>query len=104
MARVHLICRGGLHLRPIKFPLFESGYWDIGMAEAQRLLGGMLFLHERKSEPSYFGGTVRDVRLARSDEGFDGRIVFTILSQREGKNAKWEGADHAMAWTSGVLD
>jgi len=104
MASLHLICRGGLHLRPTRFPEFESGFWDLTEADAARLVGGRIYFHETKNSPSYFGGDVRTYRVAGPEEELPGRIVFTILSRADGKSAAWEGASHAMAWSGGVVE
>lgn len=104
MGSIHLICRGGLHLHPTAFPVFDSGFWDLSEADAERLVGGMLYLHETKASPSYFGGVVRGFRVAGSDELAPGRIVFSVESTREGKGVAWKGAAHSMAWTGGLVD
>jgi hypothetical protein len=84
---------------------YLSGYWDIPLAEAQTLVGGMLFLHEAKAKPSRFGGKVLSVEQVRMEEfAHKNRIVFKILSLLEGRGAKWRGADHAMASYGRILD
>jgi hypothetical protein len=103
MASLHLICHGGLHLRTVKFPVFETGFWDLSESDAASLEGGMLFLHETKSRQSYFGGRVQAHRVAGPGEEMPGRIVFTVESTIEGKGAPWAGASHAMAWSGGLV-
>ncbi len=103
MTSLHLICRSGLHLLPTKFPVFESGFWDLSADDAKRLVGGSLFLHETKSRPSYFGGTVLSWRVTEANEPYPGRIVFEVCSTASGKGAKWKGAAHAMAWSGGIV-
>ncbi len=102
--RRHLICRDRLYLTATAHPQFESGFWDIPEAQARALVGGMLYLHQTKAERSYFGGQVLRYRVAGPDEVMPGRIVFTALSQQEGKDMAWEGASHGMAWDSGHLE
>ncbi len=104
MPRRHVICRDQLYLRATAHPQYESGFWDIPEAQARALVGGMLYLHQTKAEPSYFGGQVMGYRVAGPDEVLPGRIVFTVLSQKEGKSMAWEGASHGMAWDSGHLE
>ena len=103
----HFLCRTvdgkPRHLRPTSFPLFESGMWAIKEDEAKALVGGMIYLHETKAEPSYFGGVVIDYRPADGAEYAD-RWVFTVASTLSGKNAAWHGKDHGMAHFSGVLE
>lgn len=104
MPSLHLICRGSQHVRTLKFPEFESGFWDLNEGDAARLVSGMIYLHETKSTPSYFGGEVLAYRLASADELMPGRVVFRFRSLPEAKNVRWTGAKHGMAWSSGVLD
>lgn len=103
MYRIHFICREGLNLKPIRFPEFESGYWDITSDDASTLIGGMIYLHETKATPSYFGGTVKNYRIEEIDQAHSKRIVFTVLSQKAGKCVPWEGDQYSMAWTSGIV-
>ena len=104
MARLHVICRRGLHLQVTSFPVFESGYWLLGEEEARRLQGGMLYLHETKSKRSYFGGMVRGWRISGLPGEPAGRIVLEVRSEAAAKGIPWQGADHSMAWSGGVLD
>ncbi|MFC3078199.1 hypothetical protein ACFODL_08895 [Phenylobacterium terrae] len=104
MASLHVICRDRLHLHVTQFPEFESGYWDLSEGDAQRLVGGMLYLHQKKGEPSYFGGTVQSYRVSGPEDVIADRIVFTITATAEGKGASWRGASHGMAWSSGIIE
>jgi hypothetical protein len=51
MTSIHLVCRDNQHLTPIKAPVYESGDWDITLEDAERLVGGMIFLHQTKAQP-----------------------------------------------------
>jgi hypothetical protein len=105
-ASAHFLCRivdgKPRHLRAVSFPVFESGMWDIKEDEAKALVGGMIYLHDTKAEPSYFGGVVTGYRPADGAE-YEGRWVFTVASTPSGKKAAWEGKDHAMSHFSGIL-
>jgi hypothetical protein len=101
---MHLICRDRLNLHAVEHPLYESGDWDVTPEDAQRLVGGMLYLHQTKAERSYFGGRVESFREVDVDAAHKRRIVFRLRSMREAKGVPWSGPDHPMAWTSGVLD
>lgn len=97
MAKIHFICRGRLNLKTTAFPEFESGFWDISEEDAARLVGGMIYLHESKPEPSYFGGTITAYRVEEIAEAHAQRIVFTVVSQQEGRGIAWKGQEHVMA-------
>jgi len=68
MPSIHFICRGGLNVHRVPGSSdYESGDWDVTVAEAQRLVGEMVYLHEAKVERSYYGGRVRSFRTIVTD-------------------------------------
>ncbi len=113
MTSAHLICRDSLNLHCIDKgkQIYESGVWNtvsVSEDDAKRLVGGTLYLHKKKTELSYFGGTVLGYRLAERS-GDRARIdgwVFTVQSTREGKKASWSkaGRHDPNAHYSGVID
>lgn len=105
MKAIHLKCEDRLNLKCIKMPMFESGFWDIPEEDAAAVVGGMLFLHQTKNELSYIGGRITEYRLeSRPELAHSRRIVFVFEALKEGKGAQWQGADHVMAWYSGVVE
>jgi len=105
MKNLHLINkRDGVSLLNLTFDKeakrHKTGNWKFDMEEAQSLVGGKIFLHETKAEKSIIGGTV----FSAEPSPEEGRVIFTFESDSEGKNKKWSGPDHAMAWTSGIID
>ncbi len=103
MARIHLICRGGRHLKATNVPEYESGYWVLSETQVKQLRNGFLYLHEKKSEPSYFGGVISGHRLASHDEPSPGHVVLTVIAKDNCKNVAWEGDTHPMAWMGGII-
>jgi len=101
--RIHLVCRNRKYLTEKSYPEFESGFWTLYEKEATGLIGGMLYLHDKKTEPSYFGGRIAGYRLAALDEPRPGKIVFTVVAEDTGKDVAWEGDTHPMAWMGGIL-
>jgi hypothetical protein len=91
-------------LNAVAPPTYESGYWTLYESEAARLVNGMLYLHQKKAEPSYFGGTISGFRVSTDMEPYPGKIVFSVTSQEDAKNIAWEGDKHPMAWMGGILD
>ncbi len=110
MKAIHLICRReedghlkGLSL--ISKGTFESCCWALGdVQDAQSLIGGWVYLHPNgKSHRSEFGGVVRAVRPAgREGTAIKDGFAFVIEVRREGRDQKWRGAAHRMAWTGGI--
>ena len=65
----------------------------------------MLYLHETKAKVSRFGGRVLEVEQVQKEEfAHARRIVFKVLSLREGRGVKWRGADHAMASYGHIIE
>jgi hypothetical protein len=103
MAKVHLVSRGGRNLKPLAAPAFEIGYWVFSEAQIKELMYGTLYLHDKKSMPSYFGGMISGHRLAGPDEPSPGHVVLTVVASDDCKNVVWEGDKHPMAWMGGIL-
>lgn len=79
---------------------FRSGNWDIPLAEARDMIGGWLYLHPTKGEPSDFGGRILacepiiDPSVARQD-----RVVFIVEVVPAARGQRWRGENHPRAWT-----
>ncbi|HOG08170.1 MAG: hypothetical protein M0P04_08235 [Syntrophales bacterium] len=57
--------------------VWESGYWKLDEAQAKKLVGGEIYFHKKRQEPSFYGGTILAYRVA--PEGVhEGRIIFTL--------------------------
>jgi hypothetical protein len=103
MPSIHFVCHSGLNLHVVKHPVYESGVWDVEK-DAAKLVGGMMYLHEKKADKSYFGGRIESYRVVETDNARSRRVIFTVTSMREGKDVGWRGTAHGMAWTSGVVE
>ncbi len=104
MASIHFICRNRANLTLLKLPVYESGDWDVSPEDAEKLIGGMIYLHQTKAKPSYFGGRVESYRGKDTSNPRSRRIVFVLTAIQQGRGAKWPGASHPRAWTSGVVE
>lgn len=108
--KIHLLCKQAEGLRIVDKAafIFESESWLLSRSEMAALKGGEALLHESKAKPSYFGGTVLDVRPVADGADETGRVrcVLTIQSKADSKGVEWDakGQNHGMAWTSGVLN
>ncbi|PTL79835.1 hypothetical protein [Vitiosangium sp. GDMCC 1.1324] len=105
MPSIHFICRDRLNLHRVSDDgEYESGNWGVTAADAEKLIGGMIYLHNTKSERSYFGGRIKMARPVVTDDARSVRFVFRIEPLQEAREVRWTGADHGMAWTSGVVE
>jgi hypothetical protein len=106
VARAHFIGKLNENLRIIDKVkrLYTSGVWDISAHDAARLVGGNIYLHKTKADPSFFGGRVLSFRQVETDYAHSTRIEFDIELQAAGKDQAWEGRDDGRAWWSGIID
>jgi hypothetical protein len=103
---IHFVCRGRKNVAVVQHPTYTTGYWGVSEDGADKLIGGMVYLHETKRETSYFGGRVASWRYATDDDTAEhsGDIIFTIQANADGKDQPWSGQVHSMAWTSGLVE
>ncbi len=55
--------------------VWESGWWQLGEDEARKLIGGQIYFHRKKTEPSFYGGSIRGFRVKEEDP-HKGSIIF----------------------------
>src|ERR1700690_3113848 len=101
---IHLICRHDDKGWPENVradpdtKLFESGFWDISVDDAQALTGGWLYLHETKGSLSYFGGRIECfAEVPRHDVVHTNRIALKFRPSPTGKEQRWRGHNHTRA-------
>ena len=105
-----------LGLDPIKgsSPLqFKSCCWDplsMGFKDVdevrEKLVGGMVFLHNDKNTDSFVGGLVLEIdEVLLEEEGKrDDRFIITFQSMIEGKGQKWRGRKGPYDYNSGLIE
>lgn len=94
---------------PLKY---RSGAWDpISMGfkdvdEAKdKLVGGMVYLHNEKTTASFVGGLILDIYevLLEEDGKREDRFEITFQSMIEGKGQKWRGRKGPYVYNSGLI-
>lgn len=94
--KIHLICLrkqqgvGLVGVSRTQHPKFkdayESGRWNLSEADAELLIGGLIFLHQSKNTPSSFGGVIYECFHSKSyDAARHDRISFRFLAVTEGR-------------------
>ena len=86
---VHFIEKLGHDSQVVGTGEWESGWWAISEARAQRLVeeAGSIYLHSARNEPSHWGGTVIGYRVQQGGE-LNGRIVIRFRPSREHKGVR----------------
>jgi len=51
------------------------------------LIGGDIFFYEKRSEPSFFGGIIEDIKVIEEDP-WKGRIIFIFRSSNGHKEKR----------------
>ena len=99
---LHLINRDDERGRPLNLDkvagdVWRTCCWMISAEDAAALVGGWVYLHSTKGEPSFFGGVVTPEH-ARED-----RFAFIFGAKPKGRGQRWRGKAHSMAWTGGLV-
>ena len=91
MSRIHLLCKKGENLKETvqKSGIWDSGNWVVTADEAQRLVGGTLYLHETKGKRSYFGGRITGFRPIVTNDKIKERTIFTFEFLPQAKDVAW---------------
>ena len=55
--------------------IWECGWWKLDEDKAKILTGGNIYFHTKRSEPSFYGGSIRGYRVEQ-DQPRQGRTVF----------------------------
>ena len=102
MKRLHLKCENyWLITKNDNDNSYWSGAWYFKLESAKSLIGGHIYFHNRKSEPSYFGGQVMNARQILY-EGKN-RVEFKFKKLESCKGVAWEGDNTQRTWHSGFL-
>lgn len=90
---IHLVERVGL-MRMVDRASreYESGFWVFGQQTAEELIGGDIYFHKKRAEPSFFGGQILSFRV-QPDGKYADRIIFRFrpLQSHKGIAAGTEG-------------
>ncbi len=65
------------HFVKLQDNVWESGSWQLDEGQAKKLVGGEIYFHKKRQEPSFYGGTILGYRVHQEGE-YQGRIVFKL--------------------------
>ncbi len=110
-SKIHLICKdqAGLSCINPKAHIYRSEAWRLTPEEAAALPEGMVYFHQTKMKPSYFGGVIQSVEpIERPDEALTpGRqwYALTLKSTLQGRGLPWDksGQSSDKTVSSGVI-
>jgi hypothetical protein len=65
------------HFVKLNDNVWESGWWKLNENQAKKLVGGKIYFHKKRQEPSFYGGTILGYRIHQDGE-YQGKIVFKL--------------------------
>ncbi len=71
----------------LKDDLWECGWWKLSEEKARKLVGGKIYFHKSRVEPSFYGGTIRGYRIQNAGQ-HQGKIVFEFEYDAACRNAR----------------
>lgn len=77
--KIHLI-ENANNFNKLREKIWECGWWKVDEGEARKLIGGHIYFHKKRAEPSFYGGTIRGYRV-EPDAPNQGRIIFEFEYQ-----------------------
>jgi hypothetical protein len=66
---------------------WESGLLTVDESNAKKLVGGEIYFHKKRLEPSFFGGSITGYRIDQ-DAKNQGKIIFTLQYNEAGRNVR----------------
>jgi hypothetical protein len=75
------------HFVKIEDNVWESGWWNLDESEAKKLVGGEIYFHKKRQEPSFYGGTILGYRINDGGE-YQGRVIFKLKYSQACRNIR----------------
>ena len=73
------------HFVKLQDNVWESGSWGLDDSQAKKLVGGKIYFHKKRREPSFYGGTILGYRVHQDGE-YQGKIVFQLQHSQSCRN------------------
>lgn len=70
--------------------IWQCGWWKLEEDKVQELIGSEIYFHKKRSEPSFYGGTIKGYRVEQEGP-HQGRVVFEFEVQQTCRNIKTDG-------------
>jgi len=83
---VHLV-EPSNHFVKLQDDSWESGWWDLEEDKAKKLVGGDIYFHKSRQEPSFYGGTILGYRVKPNGK-HQGKIIFLLHYSSSCRNVR----------------
>jgi hypothetical protein len=84
---IHLIEHSN-NFKMLEDETWESGWWELNETNAQKLVGGEIYFHKKRQEPSFYGGTILGYRVEQGGGQYQGRIIFRLQYSQSCRNVR----------------
>jgi hypothetical protein len=74
--KIHLIEKSN-HFVKLQDNIWESGWWSVDEETARQLIGGDVYFHKKRGEPSFYGGKILGCRIEKEGQ-HEGQTVFKL--------------------------
>jgi hypothetical protein len=81
---IHLV-EPSNHFVKLQDNVWESGSWGLDESQAKKLVGGEIYFHKKRQDPSFYGGTILGYRVHQDGE-YQGKIVFQLKHSQSCRN------------------
>ena len=75
------------HFVKLQDNVWESGWWKLDEEKAKKLVGGEIYFHKKRQEPSFYGGTILGYRINQDGE-YQGKIIFKLQHRPSCRNVR----------------
>ncbi|MDQ5988605.1 MAG: hypothetical protein CSYNP_04366 [Syntrophus sp. SKADARSKE-3] len=75
--------------------IWECGWWKLEENKVKQLIGGDIFFHKKKLEPSFYGGKILGYRIETATP-HEGKIIFEFEFLPVCRNIRTDGTGWAV--------
>jgi hypothetical protein len=75
------------HFVKLQDNVWESGWWKLDEDKAKKLVGGEIYFHKKRQEPSFYGGSILGYRVNEDGE-YQGKIIFKLEHRQSCRNIR----------------
>lgn len=92
--KIHVVEKTN-NFKKVQGDTWESGGWKLGEEKARMLIGGNIYFHKGRDEPSFYGGTIKGCRIEEGGPN-QGRITFEFQYRQDCRNIRTDRTGWSM--------
>ena len=83
--KIHLTLSSN-NFKKLEDDTWECGWWSVDETKAEQLIGHEIYFHKKRTEPSFYGGTIRSYRVDDHEGQYQGKTIFRFEYSQECRN------------------